>query len=99
MEVEHADDDLERLELDPEFTAGRDQAIVKAFRKRMQMIRAAPDERTFYELKSVRFEKLQGDREGERSMRLNDQWRLILRLKDEEDGSKTVVVLGIEDYH
>ena len=99
MEVQHADDDLDRLEHDAAFTGGHAQAIVRAFRKVMQMIRAATDERTFYALKSLRFEKLRGDREGERSMRLNDQWRLILRFKDEEDGSKTVVVLAIEDYH
>jgi toxin HigB-1 len=99
MEVEHADDDLERLEHDPEFTAGHAQAIVKAFRKVMQVIRAATDERTFYALRSLHFEKLKGNREGERSMRLNDQWRLILRIKEEKDSPKVVVVLSIEDYH
>jgi len=31
-------------------------------------------------------------------MRLNDQFRLILELK-EDDAGKTVVVISIEDYH
>ncbi len=64
MEIAFADDDLDRLETDPAFTAGFGQAVVKAYRKRIQQIRAATDERTFYALKSLHFEKLKGDREG-----------------------------------
>ena len=55
----------------------------------MQEIRAAPDERTFYGLRSMRFEKLSGGRKGQCSMRLNDQWRLIVSFpwkgSDEDD--------------
>jgi proteic killer suppression protein len=98
MEVEFADDDLDRLEVDRRFTAGHDRGVVKAFRKVMQVIRAAPDERDFYALKSLHFEKLQGARAHQRSMRLNDQWRLIVELKGEAP-NKTVRVVGIEDYH
>ena len=47
MEVEFADPDLARLESDPAFSGGFEAAIVKAFRKRMQLIRAAIDERAF----------------------------------------------------
>ncbi|MGL4232634.1 MAG: type II toxin-antitoxin system RelE/ParE family toxin [Casimicrobium sp.] len=98
MEVRFDDEKLSRLETDPTFTNGFDQSIVKAFRKRMQAIRAAPDERDFYAMKSLHFEKLVGDREGQNSMRLNDQWRLILRLEKTETG-KIVVVISITDYH
>lgn len=98
MEVGFTDDSLRRLEVDPAFTAGHGHEIVKAFRKRLQMIRAAPDERDFYQLKSLHFEKLKGDRLGQFSMRLNQQWRLILRIERREDG-KTVVVISITDYH
>jgi proteic killer suppression protein len=44
----------------------------------MQTIRAAPDERVFYQLKSLHFEELLGNRSHQHSMRLNDQWRLII---------------------
>ena len=97
MDVAFGDDDLDRLETDGKFDAGFSPGVVKAFRKRMQMIRSAPDERLFYALKSAHFEKLKG-REGEYSMRLNDQWRLILGFVGEAP-NKTVVVKGIEDYH
>ncbi len=64
----------------------------------MQVIRAALDERDFYAMKSLHFEKLSGNREGQNSMRLNEQWRLILRLEKSESG-KIVVVISITDYH
>ena len=98
MEVRFKDASLDRLETDPGYTAGYDQAIVRAFRLRMQMIRAATDDRAFYELKSLHFEKLKGDRSHQHSMRLNKQWRLIL----EFEGSgltRVVCIVAIEDYH
>lgn len=98
MEVAFEDESLQRLEADAAFTAGWDAAIVKAFRKRLQFIRAATDERDFYALKSLHYEKLKGDRDGQRSMRLNDQWRLILRIKVNPAG-RLVVIVSISDYH
>lgn len=98
MEVAFEDASLQKLELDPTYTAGLDAAIVKVFRKRMQFIRAAVDERAFYAMKSLHYEKLKGHRDGQRSMRLNDQWRLLLRLQENEAG-KLVVVVSISDYH
>ena len=98
MEIAFADDDLDRLETDADFNAGFVDAIVKAYRKRIQQIRAAPDERTFYALKSLHFERLQGNREGQHSMRLNDQWRLIVTLEGKAP-NKVVRVMEIVDYH
>lgn len=98
MEVIFTDDDLDRLERDPAFTAGLAPPIVRAFRLRMQTIRAAPDTRDFYALKSLRYEKLKGKRSHQRSMRLNDQWRLILEY-DKREGVNQIRVIGIEDYH
>ena len=98
MDVEFEDEALQRLEADPGFTAGWDAAIVKGFRTRLQLIRAAVDERDFYALKSLHYEKLKGDRDGQRSMRLNDQWRLILRIQANPAG-RLVVIISISDYH
>lgn len=98
MEVEYENDELERLEEDGAFSGGYDQGVVRAFRMRMQLIRAAADERAFYAMKSLHFEKLKGDRAEQYSMRLNSQWRLILKLVKQAKG-KTVVVVSIVDYH
>jgi proteic killer suppression protein len=64
----------------------------------MQVIRAAPDERDFYALKGLRFEKLEGARSHQRSMRLTIRWRLILEPHSEAP-NKVVRIIGIEDYH
>ncbi len=98
MEVKFLDASLDRLEVDPSYSGGFEQAIVHAFRKRMQMIRAASDERTFYELKSLHFEKLKGDRSHQHSMRLNKQWRLIVEFEGASP-AKVVCIIQIEDYH
>src|SRR3712207_6335156 len=80
MEVEYEDKRLERLACDPAFSMGLEAPIVRAFRMRVQLIDAAADERAFYALKSLYFEKLKGNMQGCYSMRLNAQWRLLLRL-------------------
>ena len=98
MEVSFDDESLARLELDPSFTGGFSQSIVKAFRRRMQQIRAAPDERDFYALRSLHFEKLQGRRADQHSMRLNDQYRLILTFYGRGQ-NKVCRILEIDDYH
>ena len=95
MNIRFADIDLDRLEVDAKFTAGWSQAIVRAYRRRINEIRAAADER---DLRAARFEKLKGKRSHQYSIRLNDQYRLILQIEDNLD-SKTVVVVSIEDYH
>jgi proteic killer suppression protein len=98
MDVQFADDDLDRLETDPAFDMGLSSAIVKAYRRRMQGIRAAVDERDFYAMKSWHFEKLAGKRSHQRSIRLNDQYRLIVELVGR--GRDTYVrIISVEDYH
>lgn len=98
MDVRFNDDSLDRLETDAGYSGGHGDAVVKAFRKRMQQIRAASDERVFYAFRSLHFEKLKGDRAGQYSMKLNDQWRLVLELKGDAP-RKTVHVVEITDYH
>ena len=73
MDIQFGDPDLDRLETDARFTARKSQALVKAFRKRIQGIRAAKDERDLRAVKSWRFEKMEGARSHQYSIRLNDQ--------------------------
>ena len=48
-------------------------------------------------MKSLHYEKLKGRRAHQRSMRLNDQFRLILEIEIVND--RTIVVVSVEDYH
>lgn len=97
VDVEFANDELGTLESDTGATGG-DAGMLKAYRKRLQVIRAASDERDFLAFRSWRFEKLKGKRQHQHSIRLNDQWRLIIELKG-ENKDKIVRIVGIKDYH
>jgi len=97
MKVSFRSRKLESLEMEPG-DAGYPADVVKAFRRRMQYIRAAADERDLRAMKSMRFEKLKGARSHQHSIRLNDQWRLIFEL-EESGQSRTLVIVDIEDYH
>ena len=98
MNVRHASRVTERLDTDATYAAGYSEAVVTAFRKRMQLIRSATTEQDLRNLKSLHYEKLEGKRKGQRSMRLNDQFRLILKIEDTPNGPQ-VVVIEITDYH
>ena len=99
MRVDFDDDDLRRLYADGGFRLQSiGPVLTKAYRKRVGILLAATDERDLYAMRSNRFEKLKGDRGGQHSLRLNDQWRLIVRLDADADGTK-IVVVEIVDYH
>lgn len=75
-------------------------AVVSGFFRVMSVIKSIPDERDLYSLKSLHYKKLQGMRgkQGERSLRLNDQWRLIIKLETDSRG-KTILVIEIGDHY
>lgn len=98
MDAHHADGSLARLESDPAFSGGYAQEAVRGFRKVMNAIRAAADERDLGQMRSLHFEKLKGDLAGLWSLRLNRQWRLIVEIVPGEP-KNSIRVLRIEDYH
>lgn len=99
MRVEFADPRLDRLYTDLDYEDhGYTPQAVRGFRKVMQFIYAAKDERDLRAMNSLRFEKLKGTRKGEYSLRLNKQWRLIVTVKKDEPGN-TILVIEIVDYH
>jgi toxin HigB-1 len=98
MDIEFKNQAYHRLEIDPSYLHGFPREVVKAYRSRVRWIRGAVDVRDLYAIRSFRFEKLIGNRAGQYSMRLNDQWRLILKLVRQESCT-AVIILAIEDYH
>jgi proteic killer suppression protein len=99
MVVDSEDNNLQRLFEEPEFRLPRlGSDLTRAFRKVVGIVRAAADERDLYSMQSLHFERLEGDRAGQRSLRLNRQWRLVVRLETVQD-VKRVVVIEIINYH
>lgn len=75
-----------------------DPSIIDAFFDVMAVIAAAADERDLYNLKGFHFEKLAGDRQGQHSLRLNRQWRLIVVIEEDQAG-RYLRIDEIVDYH
>lgn len=98
MEVVYQDRRLALLETEEAAQTRLPISLIAAFRKKVAFLKAAPDERTLRNWKSLHYEKLHGDREGQRSIRLNDQWRLIFRL-DDQSSPPVLTIIEIADYH
>lgn len=93
------DDELQRIANDPNFKSKKwSSDLVKAYRKKIQILTSATDERDLRALKSLHLEQLKGNRIGTSSIRLNKQYRLILQFKSDESG-RTVIVIELVDYH
>lgn len=97
MKVEFASDDLDRLETDSGFDAGYPPDVVRAFRRRLQFIRAAKEEQDLRSWRSNQFMRLGGDRSHQHSIRLGTQWRLVVELRH-EPSSIVIVVVSVEDH-
>lgn len=97
MHVEFDEAVLDRLETDADFTGDLSPEIVRGYRRAMQSIRAAPDERTLYALRELRFEKLKGKRQEQHSVRINEQWRLIAELRGKAP-DRWIAIVAMEDY-
>lgn len=74
------------------------RGVVAAFFEVMASVVAAKDERDLYAVKSLHFEALKGDRAGQHSIRLNKQFRLLVRIERDEQGN-LMLLLEIDDYH
>jgi proteic killer suppression protein len=98
MQVEFADDRWALIETDDAAKTGLPIAVISSFRDKFVQIRAAPDERTLRNWKGLHYEKLEGYKDGRRSIRLNRQWRVVFTINTECNPNK-IRVLSVEDYH
>lgn len=99
MRVEFEDASLRRLYEDAGYRPKRyGTDLIRAYRKKVGLLRQVRDDLELRQHRSLHLEQLTGDRRGTSSIRLNDQWRLILRFRTDEAG-RVVVVLELGDYH
>ena len=99
MRLEFEDDDLRRLYEEPDFVIARvGPDLTKAYRRKVGFLVAAESELDLRNYKALHYEKLSGDRVGQHSIRLNQQWRLIIRV-DIDDYGRLLVIIEIIDYH
>jgi proteic killer suppression protein len=68
----------------------------RAARLKLDRLEAATSLRDLAALPGNRFEALKGDREGQYSIRINDQWRICFEWPDGSPGPSNVEIV---DYH
>lgn len=98
MEIEFADSRLAEIETANAGSTGLPVAVIKAALRKLTLLRAATDDRTLRNWKSLHYEKLKGNREGQRSIRVNDKYRIVFTLDSDTEPQKATI-LSIEDYH
>jgi toxin HigB-1 len=89
---------LETLYTEEKGAEKYEKSVVNAFFIVMARISAANSVQDLRNLKSRRLEKLEGKPEGRYSMRLNDQWRLLLTIEKTQDGIY-LQILEISDHY
>ena len=99
MRIAFEDDDWQKLYTDPDFRLPRvGPEVTRAYRKKVGLLVAVSDQQELRNHKSLHLEKLKGSREDQHSIRLNKQWRLILRFIADEDG-QVALIIDVVDYH
>ncbi len=72
------------------------QSFKRQAEKRLEILDAAPTLESLRALPSNRFEVLRGDRNGQCSIRINQQWRICFKWGPNDDGPTMVEIV---DYH
>lgn len=98
MDVEFEDNCLALIETHQAAESQLPVGVIQSARRKLTVVRAAPDEQTLRNWKSLHYEKLKGDQDDQCSIRLNSQWRMIFRI-DTTCSPNKVTVLAVEDYH
>lgn len=98
MRVVFEDEDLRRLAEDASYAPkqwGPD--VITAYRKKIQLLYAATDERDLRAVRSLHLEQLVGDRKGQSSIRINNKFRLILTFVTE--GDRVAVIIELSNHY
>jgi proteic killer suppression protein len=98
MRIEFADSSLRRICTDEAHKLGLPVAVIQAARRKLIQLEAAADERDLRNWKSLNYKKLQGDKDGKRTVRVNDQYRIVFSLLETES-PPVISIIAICDTH
>lgn len=98
MKIEFADADVAQICTAKAFKLGLPIGVINSARRKLAVLHAAPDERTLRNWKSLNYKKRTGDKLGRRTIRLNNQYRLVFTL-DETKNPPVITIFEIGDTH
>jgi len=94
MDIEYADKKLALVETDDAHKTRLPISVIESMRNKLRFLRSAPDERSLRNWRSLHYEKLEG---VERSIRLNDQFRLVFSI-DTQCTPNKINILRVWDH-
>ncbi len=101
MKVFFESDDLASLyEANPDRLKGKQRipiAVVKQFQKKINILISITELNELYDFRSLNFEALKGDRKGQYSIRLNNQYRLLFRIN--KNGELEIIIIEISKHY
>jgi toxin HigB-1 len=97
MEIEFQDAKLALIETDRAAETKLPVAVINSLRDKLVVLRAAGDERTLRNWKSLHYEKLEGT-DDQRSIRINKQFRLVFTIDTKTKPNK-MTIFAVTDYH
>jgi proteic killer suppression protein len=98
MKIEFRKEKLALILTDRAAETGLPFEVIKSCRIKLIYLEDATDERDLRNWRSLHYEKLKGERDGQRSIRLNDKWRLVFELDEKEDRI-VVLVVDVENHY
>ena len=89
MEIDSRDKTLALIETERAAETRLPVSVINSLRQKLVVLRAAPDERTLRNWKSLHYEKMEGD---ERSIRINMQYRMIFTIQTDCKPNKMEII-------
>jgi proteic killer suppression protein len=98
MKIVFAEQRLSLIHTDKAHELGLPFAVIKGAREKLIFLAEAPDERTLRNWKSLRYKKLEGTKNDERQIRINDQFRIVFTI-DTKANPPVITITKIGDPH
>ena len=98
MKVKLLDKSLERLFTSEAHKLKLPVSVISSAQRKIAFMQNCNSELDLRNWKSLHYEALAGDKKGLKSIRLNDQWRLVFKLVEKKEATE-IHLLSVEDYH
>lgn len=89
MEIEFADKKIALVETEDAPKTRLPISVIESMRNKLRFLRNVPDQRSLRNWRSLHYERMEGE---ERSIRLNDQFRLIFTIDTDCNPNKIKVL-------
>jgi toxin HigB-1 len=98
MKIMFADDSLGLVETAEAGTTRLPAAVIRVARRKLTVLRAAVDDRSLRNWKSLRHETMAGEHGDRRFVRLTDEYRMVFELNERQE-PPTTTIIAIEAFH